>query len=223
MKQSMTLGGLVLLMAVATIGCGQGFRGVSNASDAVAIASANDAMNKAEEANQEAIQAMADADEALKSIQDENGNINVNLFKKSSSTSVASAGLLAPVVNKLRTAFDKVFAKVEMVKEKFTLARAKLDEALSKLSATDPAQAALIAQIRQQIAAINGLEAQFSSKMHSLASKLDLVTGALDKVISGATSFIPGFGFLANMLLDHFVMADVKDFILEIKTRLLAL
>ena len=216
--------GLMMVFAVASIGCGQGFKSAgAGESGALAIASANDAMAKAEEANQQALAAMSEADAALKSISDANGNINIGLFSKSSSSSVTSQGLLSPIIDKLRATFNTVFDKVALVKAKFTEARAKLNEALANLDASNPAQAALIAQIKSQLAGIDGLEAQFSAKMHSLASKLDIATTALDKLVSGVTSFIPGFGFIADMLLDYFVMDDVKAFLMEIKMKLMSL
>jgi hypothetical protein len=67
------------------------------------------------------------------------------------------------------------------------------------------------------------MERTFSASMHQLASKLDLAIAGLDKLVSGVTSFIPGFGWIANLALDYLVMSDVKNFIYEVKMRLMAL
>jgi hypothetical protein len=220
-------GSVLVLFAAGTIGCGQsGFQSLGKAT-----ASGNQAadisteLNKAEEANAQAQAAIDEANLALKDITDSKGNINLNLFKKSSSTSteVSSQGLLTPIIDKLRPKFEQLFSKVTVVKQKFTDARQALLTALSKIDQSNPASAAVVANIMAQLAKVDAMEKAFSASMHSLAGKLDLAISGLDKLVSGVTSFIPGFGWIANMALDFLVMSDVKDFIYEIKMRLMAL
>lgn len=217
--------GLVMALIVSTVGCGQGMKSSTSSSLGSASAVVEDAsaqIKKAEAANVEAQNAMAEAETVLKSIQDDNGNINVSLFQ-SSSSEVSTSGLLSPLVDKLRTAFDTVFAKVALVKQKFTEARQALAVALAKLDANDPTQATLIAEIKKQMAAIDTMEAQFRSSLLQLSGKLDLALNALEKVISGVTSFIPGWGWLINLGLDYLVMGDIRDLVAEIKLKLISI
>ena len=214
---------LAVVAFTGVIGCGQGFKGASH-NGGITAADISNELAKAEEANKMALAAMDEANQALAEITDEKGNINVSLFSRTgTSGDVQTQFLLNGLIDKLRGVFDKVFASVEMVKAKFNEARGKLMEAVAKLDPNDPAQAALIAEINKRVIQIDGMEAKFSNAMHMLAGKLDLAIIGLDKIVSGVTSFIPGFGWLANMALDYFVMGDVKALINELKLRLLAL
>jgi hypothetical protein len=218
--------GLIVLAAVSAIGCGQGFKSGSSASGnsaASTIANIDDQLAKANQAAKDAQTAMGEAQDAIDQITDANGNINISLFTKSSSSQVQSSGLLAPLVAKLQPLFDNVFNKVNMVEQQFAAARLALADALGKLNQNDPAQAALVAKVQAQLAQIDALEASFRDKVHALAGKLTLAITGLDKIINGVTSFIPGFGWLASWALDMFVMDDVKNLILDLQTKLLAI
>jgi hypothetical protein len=218
---------IATVLAFSSVGCGQGFRnsGSSNAGVSQSV-NVNDQLAKAQAASEQAQKAMADANTALADIMDDKGNIKLGLFSTTSSDSqTRTAGLLAPIIDKLNAVFDKLFAKVDLVKQQFAMARAALNDALSKLSAADPAQAAQIDQIKQELASIDTLEQQFSNQMHSLASKLDLASSAIDKLLQTATSAIPvpGLGTIAGVLVDMFLMSDVKNLIASIKAKLLAI
>ncbi|HMN69832.1 MAG TPA: hypothetical protein PKC28_14910 [Bdellovibrionales bacterium] len=212
-------------------GCGQGFKGtagtVSSGSQSLTVeeqvVNVENEMRKAEEASVKAQEAMIEADRALSEITDEKGNINLGLFSKTKTSEVQSQFLLKGVMDKLRGVFDKVFARVETVKAKFDAARTALNDALNKLEASNPAHAALIAEIRTKLIAVDVMEGQFRNGMHLLAGKLDLAIVGLDKLVQGVTSFIPGWGFVVNMALDYLVMSDVKQLIGELKARLLAI
>lgn len=230
----------VAIMAAGLMGCGQGFKsnGVS-AEDSAKSAAFDSAISKAEKANQDAQNAMNAATEALMTIQDTSGNINLGLFLKGGSSSsssssssggasndpstVGSAGLLTPVIDKLRATFDIVFQKVADVKAKFQEARQALLIALSKLDANDPAQAYMQQQIMKQLSRIDAMEDQFRIQLAGLGAKLDQAVVALQKIISGATSFIPGWGPIVNFAVDFFVMSDITNFINEIKMKLLTI
>lgn len=219
-------GSLLVLMATSLIGCGQSMQsassGANGSNSGQAAADISKEMEVAEKANQDAQAAMAQAQAVLASIQDSNGNIRVDLFQ-SGSSGVSSKSILTPIIDKLRTAFNKVFAKVEVVKAKFNEARQALVVASSRLDANDPSQAALLAQITKQMAAIDSMEAKFRTSMASLAGKLDLVTAAFERILSGVTNFIPGLGWIINLGLDFLVMGEVRDFVAEIKMKLLSL
>lgn len=212
------------VFAMSSVGCGQGFRTSSGAStmggQSVNI---NDSLNSAQKATDEAQKAMAEADAALADIMDANGNIKLNLFSSSSVNSQThTAGLLSPIVDKLNGVFDKLFAKVDMVKTQFAKARTLLEAALVQVQAAGGNQAQ-IDMIRAQIAKVDALETQFSTSMHLLAGKLDLASAALDKLVNSATSMIPGIGAIAGIFVDLFLMSDVKNLIAQIKAKLLAL
>lgn len=216
--------GLIVAMVVTSIGCGQGFRvqgsGNSVGSNSTDISAE---LEKAESASKAAQQAMAEADQVIRTITDEKGNINLGLFMKSSSQEVQAAGILSPITDQLRKVFDTVFSKAEAVKAQFNAARASLADALGKLDVNNPVHAAAIEQIKAQLAKIDALEAQFKAAMASLASKLDIAVTALSGLISGATTFIPGWGSIIGLAIDFFVMSEVKGLIAELKARLLAL
>ncbi len=224
-RLNLITGSVLMLFTVGLIGCGQGFESHGKSAGGVQAASIDNEMAKAEEANQAALTAMAEANLALKDITDSKGNINLNLFKKSTSTAaqVETQGLLTGVIDRLRVTFDTLFAKVTTVKAKFSEARKLLADALAKIDQSNPANAAMVQQIMSQMAKVDAMERQFSASMHSLASKLDLAISGLDKLVSGVTSFIPGFGWIASLALDYLVMGDIKNFIYEIKMRLMAL
>ncbi len=219
-------GSLLAVIAASSIGCGQSMK--SNApSEKVAATSTNSTeeiaavIKKAEKANEEAKVAMDEAQAALLTIQDE-GNIKIGLFDKNNAE-VGTSGLLTPIITRLRGPFDTVIAKVQLVKAKFNEARQMLLTSLSRLDDQDPAQAALIAEVMKQMAAIDKMEITFRTAMINLAGKLDMALDGLEKIVSGATSFIPGWGWLVNMVLDYVAISDVRDFVLEIKMKLLTL
>lgn len=209
---------LSIVFVSGTVGCGAGFR--SNVGDNVNVF---EELRKAEEASLLAEEAMAEANMVLREIMDDQGNINVGLFRSGSTAEVETQFILSGLTNKLREVFNKVFEKVALVKAQFQVARDKLNEAASKLDPSNPAHALQLQAIQAQIAKINALEAQFSAQMHSLASKLDLAINGLDKIISGVTSWIPGWGSIVGLALDFFVMSDVKALILEIKHKLMSI
>lgn len=221
-KRNLVTGSLVAFIAATSlVGCGQSMQSANSqkASSAQEVDVSAD-LKAAEEATNDAMAAMADADEAMKSLQDENGNINLGLFK---SGGAQSQGLLTPILDKLRPTFDKVFEKILVVKAKFQEARAKLVEALTKLDPNIPAQAAMIEQIKKALAQIDAMEQQFRVQLVNLTGKMDQAVDALTKIISRVTNFIPGWGWIVDLVLDFTVMSDVRDFINEIKMKLLTL
>ncbi len=223
-QMNILTGSVITVFAAGLMGCGQGFKSNGLSSNGAQSVNIDSELAKAQQANDDAQTAMIEAQQALKAIQDENGNINLSLFMKGGTSSdTQTAGLLSPIVDKLRATFDTVFLKVENVKAKFTDARQALLTALSRLDHNNPAQAAMISEIMVQLSKIDSMETQFRVGMQSLAGKLDLAVAALDKVISGLTSFIPGWGWVANFAIDYLVMGDIKNFIAEIKMRLLTL
>jgi hypothetical protein len=180
-------------------------------------------MMLAEQAAKEAQAAIDDANKMMAEITDENGTINVGLFKKASSAGTAQKGLLDPLTNKIRAVFDQVYAKVLVVKISFAKAKQALNDALAKIDQSNPVNQAQIAMIMANLAKIDQLEAKFSESMHQLASKLDLAIAGLDSIITGVTTWLPGWGSLIGMALDMLVMGDIKAFILELKAKLMAL
>lgn len=222
---------IVFTMAVAfsfaSIGCGQSFKS-SAATTPLAEQSVNvdDAMSKAQKASDAARKAFADANLALSDIMDDSGNVHLNLFSSSGANAQAKAsGLSGPLIDKLNKVFGELFAKTDLVKQNLASARQLLNDALAKLSAAVPAQAAQIDVIRKQLGQLDLLEQDFSMAMHLLAGKLDLATNSLDKLIQQGTSLIPvpGLGMVAGVLIDMFVTNDVKVYIAGVKAKLLAL
>lgn len=226
---------LIVTTSIGLIGCGQGFKSQALSSSqglGGVIQPINDLadvkaqMDEAQKATDEAQLAMSEAEAAIASISDSNGNINVDVFSASgSSSSVTTQGVLAPIVNKFKTVFDTVFSKVQMVKQKFDMARAALATAMAKLDPSNPAHAALIAQIQTALAGIDNMEMQFRNAMQMLAGKLDIALAAIDKLVAAGCSFIPvpGLCAIAGIFVDMFILDDVKNLIYDFKAKLLAL
>lgn len=209
---------------VSAIGCGSSYRPLNHKGELSPLeVGIEDHMSKAEMAAKEAQIAMDEAAALIAEITDDNGNINIGLFKKPGANAVTTKGLLDPITNKLREVINKVYDKAIFVKKQFATARQALNDAMAKLDQSNPAQAAQVQLIMAQLAKIDQLEAQFSTAMHQLASKLDLAITGLDSIIKGATTFIPGWGSIIGIALDILVMNDVKALILELKAKLMAL
>lgn len=217
-------GSIVAVFAAGSIGCGNTMRPYKvEGVDTSITEQSDDQFAKAEQAAKDAQAAIDEANALIAEITDENGNINIGLFKKPAANAVTTQALLDPIANKLRSVFDKIFAKALLVKQQFTNARTALNDALAKIDQTNPANAAQIALITAQLAALDKLEAQYSASMRTLASRLDLAVAGLDAIIKGVTTFIPGWGSIVGMALDFLVMGDLKALILELKTKLMAL
>ena len=218
---------ITLVASLGLTACGQGFKVVGSGSVAgqniETIADVKSQLDDAEKATADAETAMAEAQAAIASISDSNGNIDIDLF--SASSGAAPQGVLSPILDKLKTVFDTVISKVQLVTQKFDLARAALQQALTKLDPSRPAEAAMISQITEALAKIDFLESQFHSVLQMLASKLDIATAALDNLMNQACSFIPvpGLCAIAGVLVDTFLMNDVKALIAHFKAQLLAL
>jgi hypothetical protein len=216
-------GSLIAILAAGSIGCGQSLRPYSaKGVDTSLTVESEDQTSKAEQAAKDAQLAIDEANALIDSITDKNGNINISLFKKPTAD-VQTKGLLDPLTEKLRAAFDKVYEKVVLVKSTFAKARQALNDALAKIDQSNPATQAQVALIMAQLAKIDQMEAMFSTQMHALASKLDLATAGLDAIIKGVTTFIPGWGSIIGLALDFLIMGDVKALILELKAKLMAL
>lgn len=240
-KNFLTLS-LATIFAMASVGCGQGFKTNSKAGNEAQSSSGmgsdtntdlsrsvdvSQQLQKAAEASALAEKAMGDAQAAIAQIMDSSGNINLGLFQPSTASAnskVTANGILAPVVDKLNTVFDQVFSKIDFVKVQFNSARGILAQALAQLNAALPGQSAQVQQIQDQLAKIDALEGKFQSMVHLLAGKLDLASSAIDKLVNTATSFIPipGIGMIAGVLIDMYVVGDVKDLIASVKAKLLA-
>lgn len=216
---------IATVFAFSNVGCGQGFRTTTKSStaggQAATSVNVDSQVNLAQKASDDAQAAIADANTVLADIMDSSGNIKLKLFSASSVDSqTRTVGLLAPIVDKLNGVFDKLFAKLDIVKQQFAKARTLLADALAKVEAAG-GSADQISMIRAQLSKIDSLEAQFSTSMHMLASKLDLATAALDKLVSAA-SLTSGWGTIAGVFIDLFLMSDVKNLIATVKAKLMA-
>ncbi len=219
-------GSLIAILAAGSIGCGQTFRPFANDGANTQLgADIDETLAKAEEATQAAKAAIDEANQLISQITDDNGNINIGLFTSSGSQKVSAngLGLIDPLLDELREVINKVYDKALFVKEQLAKARQALQEALAKIDQSNPANAGQVQMIMTQLAKLDQLEAQFSSSMHSLASKLDLAIAGLDGIIQGVITFIPGWGSLVGLALDFLVMSDVKALILELKMKLMSL
>lgn len=212
---------------ISTVGCGQGFKSGGGADSSVGSASApniSDQMAKASQANKDAQTAIADAQAAIASISDANGNIKLNLFAKSTAQ-VQTQGLLSPLLAKLQPTFDLVYGKALLVKQQFDSARNQLAAVAAKLDKNNPAQAATLQMIMDQLAQIDNMDAQFKVSMQRLVMNLNYALNAIDKGVNMATSAIPipFVGFIAGMAIDYLLVDDVKVMIQTFQMKLLSL
>lgn len=216
---------LAIVFGTTSIGCGQTFRSSSKSSAAAAASvDVNQEMQKAADANAAAQQAMADSLLAIASLLDANGNVDLSKFQSSITAQIGPQGPLQPLLDKLNSVFNTLFAKIDLVKTQFTAVRAALAAATAKLDPSIPSQALMVQQIQAQLAQIDALEAKFQDNMHQLAAKLDMATSALDKLVQTATGLIPvpGLAVVAGILVDTLVLSDVKTLIASVKGKLLA-
>lgn len=220
---------VLAVIAASAIGCGQGMKSNAIPNDKVGSSSSSSnteeiaaVIKKAEKANEEAKAAIDEAANVMLTIQDENGNFKINLFQ-ASNAEVNTSGLITPLIDKIRGPLDTVIAKSVLVRAKFNEARQMLMSALARLDDKDPAQAALIAEVMKQMASIDKMDTAFRTSMFKLGGKLDLAVDGLEKILSGVTSFIPGWGWVVNLGLDFLVMQDIRDFVLDVKLKLLGI
>ena len=229
--------GVFLLMTSTLIACGQpyqatGVDGGTQTSESLSSAGPLEtnvatALEKAQIASKTAQDAITDARAALSALSDSKGNIAINVIKSIFTTQVSAdrGGLLAPLTNRLQTAFDLLFAKADQVKVGINTARLTLAVANSQLNLADPAQVILSKEILAQMAAIDAMEASLKSGMSALAGKVDQAEQGLSKLVSLGTSFIPvpGLNFVASYLIDTFVLGDVTSLLDGVKLKLLSL
>jgi hypothetical protein len=207
----------------ATVGCGQGLKSTSpGRTVAEHQANVDKQMDQAEKAAADAQDALVAAQTVLAQISDANGNFNLGLFSGLKGK-MSLGNILGPVADKLTEVFDQVYEKLALLKTKYGEARLALADAMGKLDASDPTQAKLIAQINSQMGRLDDLEKQYTSAIHKLARKLDLVERSIDKLVSGVTSSIPGFGAILGLALDYLVLDDIYAVIDGFQQKLLDL
>ena len=225
---------MMIFFSVSAVGCGQGMTSNNPSPNAtgsngaagggtVSNADVEAVIQKAAQANQEAANALIEAERVLASIQDANGDIKLSFFQANQAPAVQAKGVMSPIIDKIRPTFDKIIAQVKLVKGKFNEARQLLVSALSRLDHRDPSQAYLINEITKQMAAIDKMEARFRASMLTVTKKLDKAVDQLDKLVSGVSSAIPGWGIIIGIGLDYFVMGEIREYIEEVKFELLSL
>lgn len=227
--------GFGTLLAVNLVGCGQAMTSsqfkdqkTTNASTSptsgVNLVSAQ--MASVRTASDDVQAAIVSAQALMAQLVDAQGNVNLSLFTSSSSSpgNGPAIGILAPIVNEVRSVFDQVFAKVTAVKGQFDTVRATLTTVLNSLNPNDPLQSAEIDQIKSMLAELSNLEQAFQTAMHDLSGKVGQASVALDNVIARATAGlntkIPGLGLIAGLLIDTFVTGDVKDLLNTVQSKL---
>ncbi len=137
-------------------------------------------------ANQSAEDSIAEAEAAIESIMDENGNIKM----QSQSSDKVQAQLF--ISSKIADALDKVKLALDKVPEAFKLARTKLADAIAKLDANNPSHQVLIAKSMKLMEQIDKMEAHVNSLKKVLRQKINLVIQKLDVVIRRLQSNILG-------------------------------
>jgi hypothetical protein len=210
---------LAMIMAVSSVGCSSGFKsgGASmNDSQSAAAQNGEDQVAKSEAAVVEGQKAMESATLALAGLSTSNGTIDLSLFE-----GTGQGGVLAPLIAKLKPVFDDAFAKVQAVKVQFDASKAALAVEIAKLDPNDPTAVLLT----EQLAKITDMEAKFSDQVHALAAKLTGVNTQIDTLVAQATAYIPipGLSIIAGFFIDTFIVNDVKNLILDLQTRLMAL
>jgi hypothetical protein len=213
---------LTAIFAASSIGCSQGFRSGNNSGTPVNGAASGttnnngeDQVAKAQAAAAAGQTAMESASTALSGMTTPTGGINLSIFTG------GTGGVLAPIIAKLKPIFDEAYAKVLAVKQQFDASKAAIAAQIAALPANDPTAALLT----QELTAITNMETQFDTQVHALADRLTLVNTQIDGVVAQATAAIPipGLGVLAGILIDTFVINDVKNLITDLQTKLLAL
>ena len=232
---------IIILASTALIGCGRPDQFGGEAGDEFTSASqsldaepgigqkqldVSAAVTKAIGATRSVENAIYEAQGAISEISDDNGNIALNVFKTffSAPVTVKRGGLLSPFTNRLQTAFDGLFKKAAAVKANITAARLALTVANAQLDLTDPAQAVIATQIIAQMAALDAMETSLKAGMTALAGKVDQAQTGLTKLVSLGTSFIPipGLNYVADLLINTFLLGDLTSLLNSMKLKLLS-
>jgi hypothetical protein len=215
---------LMSIFAASSIGCSAGFRSgnssvptINGAAGGGTTTGGDDQIAKAQAAVTAGQKAMDSASTALSGMTTPTGTIDLSIFMGG----LGGGGVLAPIIAKLQPIFDDAYAKVLAVKQQFDASKAAIAAQIAKLDPADPTAVMLT----QELTAITNMETQFDTQVHALADRLTLVNTEIDGVIAQATAAIPipGIGVLAGILIDTFIINDVKKLITDLQTKLIAL
>lgn len=153
---------------------------------------------------------VAQAQVELDKISNKDGSIKIWSLISSGSSEVQSQGLF-DIGAKLTQVLDKIVDTVKLAKGKFTDARVLLATQAAKLDPANPAHAAVLAQINVMMSKIDLAESRFSTVIHTLASRLDLVNRGIDIFVASASASNPIFAIVLPMLTGQIKMA-ITDF-----------
>lgn len=213
---------LVAIMTASSVGCSSGFRSGNGSSPVTSSstggATADDQVTKSKAAALEGQKAMESATTALSSMTTATGTIDLSIFENNTG---AAGGVLAPIIAKLQPIFDEAYAKVQMVKTQFDASKAAIAAQLAKLDPADP----MYALLSKELTTLTDLETQFDTQVHALADRLLLVNSQIDGLVAQATAAIgiPGISIIAGILIDTFIINDVKKLITDLHDKLMAL
>lgn len=150
-------------------------------------------MQSLQKSSDNATAAISDAKAALDTITNKDGSFKFSvIFQKDALNQVAKSQMEAQFLTdglaaKLTTILNVVVDKVKLAKADIEKARAALTVELSKVDANSPAAA----QIQALMSQIDIVESQYSTLVHSLASKINLVTQGFNQLSGLANSFCP--------------------------------
>lgn len=212
---------LATILTATSVGCSNGFKSGSGNSATNGATSVTPAENgaeqvaKAQAAVDDSQKALNSASTALSGMSKSNGGLDLSIFLG------GSGGVLAPIIAELQPVFDQAYAKVVAVKQQFDASKAAIAAQIATLDPADPAAVLLT----QELTALTDMETNFDNQVHMLADKLGLVNAQIDGLILQITAQIPipGIGVIAGILIDTFVVNDVKALITDLQTKLMSL
>lgn len=184
---------VLVLAALALAGCGQGMNSKNQASQKINQGEQGgggspgvslDVQKVVEESQLTAEEAAAEAEEALEKAQNVLGDVNVGGDGRISIGASGQLGQQLIVDQFLRKALDKVSIVLDLVPEKFNMARALVADTIARLDSTNPAHQSAIAALMLAMAKIDELEGRYHELLEKVADKIDFLKEKIDQVVS---------------------------------------
>jgi hypothetical protein len=203
-----------VVLALGLTACGEGMTSVSfvsngNGSAGVPAAPAID-MDSIEVETKAAEDAMAEAEAALDEALGQS-----SAASEPNAVSVQSlTGLPERLEEALNNVYDKITLPVQKAKAMINIARGQLAAVMAKLDPANPAHADAIRQVQEAVRKLDAMEARLTGVYKMLATKIDVVLAALDRVIARLDNGNP------LLLIPLMELQELRQVIVDFQTKL---
>jgi hypothetical protein len=203
-----------VVLALGLTACGEGMTSVSfvsngNGSAGVPAAPTID-MDSIEVETKAAEDAMAEAEAALDEALGQS-----SAASEPNAVSVQSlTGLPERLEEALNNVYDKITLPVQKAKAMINIARGQLAAVMAKLDPANPAHADAIRQVQEAVRKLDAMEARLTGVYKMLATKIDVVLAALDRVIARLDNGNP------LLLIPLMELQELRQVIVDFQTKL---